>query len=112
MRLHLNSLRKVQCIGQRCDGAAIFCDGAATKMDKTLSALGFSFAALRGKICSRKDAKSHLKALSSNRVAHRSLKIGTVVSTQRKLLAVLHDDPILPMKPGLHLFDLVDLHDR
>jgi len=45
MRLHLNSLRKVQTIRQVCDGAAKFCDGAATKMDKTLSALGFSFAA-------------------------------------------------------------------
>ena len=56
MRLHLNSLRKVQTIRQVCDRAAKFCDGAATKMDKTLP---------------------------SDRVAHSSLKIGAVVSTQR-----------------------------
>ena len=56
MRLQLNSLRKVQTIGQVCDGAAKYCDGAATKMDKTQPL---------------------------DRVAHSSLKIGAVVSTQR-----------------------------
>jgi hypothetical protein len=35
-------------------------------------------------------------------IPHRSLEVGSVVSAQGELFAVLHDDPIFTMKPGLH----------
>ena len=44
-------------------------------------------------------------------VSHRALEVGAVVAAQSELFAVLHDDAILAVKPRLHLFDLVDLHD-
>src|SRR5215510_9386334 len=44
-------------------------------------------------------------------IADGALEVGPVVPAERELFAVLHDDAILAVKPGLHLFDLVDLHD-
>jgi len=44
-------------------------------------------------------------------VSHRALEVRAIVAAQGELFAVLHDDSILAVKPRLHLFDLVDLHD-
>ena len=46
-----------------------------------------------------------------NIVSDGALEVGTVVTAQGELLAVLHDDAVLAVKPRLHLFDLVDLYD-
>ena len=45
-------------------------------------------------------------------VADGALEVGAVVAAEGELFAVFHDDAILAVKPRLHLFDLVDLHDR
>src|ERR1043165_133381 len=45
-------------------------------------------------------------------IADGALEVGAVVATEGELLAVLHDHAILAVEPRLHLFDLVDLHDR
>src|SRR6185369_3335076 len=45
-------------------------------------------------------------------ISHRALKVRTIVSAECELLTVFHDDAVLTVKPGLHLLDPVDLHDR
>ena len=69
-----------------CDRAAKIWDGAAMDVDGTL--------------------------LLSNRVSHCALKVRAIVSAQRELLAVLHNDAILAVKPRLHLLDPIDLNNR
>ena len=49
---------------------------------------------------------------SLNIIPDCALEICSVVSAQGKLLAVFHDDAVFTVKPGLHLFDLVDLDNR
>ena len=44
-------------------------------------------------------------------VPDRFLQICPVVATKCELFAILHDDAVLAVKPRLHLFDPVDLHD-
>jgi hypothetical protein len=51
--------------------------------------------------------KSRLK-----RVPNRILKICTVISTLRQLLAIFKNDSVFAMKPRLELFYLVDLNYR
>ena len=46
-----------------------------------------------------------------DRIADGALEILPVVSTEGELFAVLHDDAVLAVKPRLHLFDPIDLHD-
>src|SRR6185369_1054314 len=45
-------------------------------------------------------------------VSDGALEVGTVVSTEGELLAVLHDDTVFTVEPRLHFLDLVDLHNR
>ena len=49
--------------------------------------------------------------IEKNRAVLAALEVGAVVAAQGKLFPVLHDDAVLAVKPRLHLFDLVDLHD-
>ena len=45
-------------------------------------------------------------------IANGALEVGAVVTAESELLAVLHDDAILAMKPRLHLLDPIDLNNR
>ena len=47
-----------------------------------------------------------------DRVADGSLEVCAVVAAEGEFFAVFHDDAVLAMKPWLHLFDSIDLHDR
>src|ERR1044072_476231 len=50
--------------------------------------------------------------LRLDRISYGALEVSAVVAAEGELLAVFHDDAVLAVKPRLHLFDPIDLHDR
>ena len=47
-----------------------------------------------------------------DRISYSALEVCAVVTAEGELFAVFHDDAVLAVEPGLHLFDPIDLHDR
>src|SRR6185503_820058 len=92
-----NCHRKIQL----CDGTANFWDGAvySSKRAQKFTTINKSVATF------------YLVA-GLDSVADGALEVCAVVAAEGELLAVFHDDAVLTMKPRLHLFDPIDLHNR
>jgi len=71
------------------------------------SQIGFSF---NLPILKNPDLRSE-NPQSLQRTADSFLEVRPVISTKRELLSILQHHVILPVKPGLQLFNLIDAHD-